>query len=288
MKLGSIEHKELFCRSFLDTHLEYEPEHLPWPDLNDTDLARLRGIPFWEKALDIEREAGVMVSSYAATVTDPLLHEAIALQGKEESRHARLIKKLIDRYGIEMPERPPVEISANIEPAFITFGFEECLDSFFAFGLFGIARNAKVFPEALFTIFDPILDEEARHIVFFVNWFTYIQIQRHQGFLPLRTTKTGWYYGKALSNLITAFGDADPSGTGFTATGASTFTDDLTLEKFLSVCIQENHLRMSKYDSRLLKPELMPKLARMALRTLQFIPRKQVEGTGDWGLGTGE
>ncbi|MBD2206230.1 ferritin-like domain-containing protein [Calothrix sp. FACHB-1219] len=275
MKLGSIEHKELFCRSFLDSHLEYEPENLPWPNLNEADLARLQAIPFWEKALDIEREAGAMVSSYAATVTDPLLHEAIALQGREESRHARLIKTLIDRYSINMPERPPVVLPPKIEPAFTTFGFEECLDSFFAFGLFGIARDAKVFPEALFTIFDPILNEEARHIVFFVNWFTYIQINRRQGFLPLRIVRTLGYYGKALSNLITAFGDADSSGTGFTATGASIFTDDLTLEKFLSVCIQENYQRMSKYDERLLKPELMPKLATIAYRTLQLIPKKR-------------
>ncbi|BAY21058.1 hypothetical protein NIES2100_08030 [Calothrix sp. NIES-2100] len=289
MKLGSVEHKELFCHSFLNSHLEYEPEHLPWPDLNDADLARLQAIPFWEKALDIEREAGAMVSSYATTVTDPLLHEAIALQGREESRHARLIETLIDRYSINMPARPAVEVPPNIEPAFTTFGFEECLDSFFAFGLFGIARDAKVFPEALFTIFDPILDEEARHIVFFVNWFTYIQINRRQGFLPLRLVRTLWYYGKALSNLITAFSDADPSGTGFTATGASTFTDDLSLEKFLSVCIQENHQRMSKYDSRLLKPELMPKLASIARRTLQFIPQQRqpqnVEAKGEWGMG---
>ncbi|MDZ7963173.1 MAG: hypothetical protein RMY34_35870 [Aulosira sp. DedQUE10] len=91
--------------------------------------------------------------------------------------------------------------------------------------------------------------------------------------MPLRTIKTCWYYGKALSNLIAAFGDSDPSGTGFTAIGASTFTDDLTLEKFLSVCIQENHLRMNKYDSRLLKPELMPRLANMVVRGL---------GTGGW------
>ncbi|OUL21975.1 hypothetical protein BV372_31100 [Nostoc sp. T09] len=288
MKLGSVEHKELFCRSFLDSHLEYEPEHLPWPDLNDADLARLQAIPFWEKALDIEREAGAMVSSYAATVTDPLLHEAIALQGREESRHARLIKTLIDRYGIEMPERPPVVVPPKIEPAFTTFGFEECLDSFFAFGLFGIARDAKVFPEALFTIFDPILDEEARHIVFFVNWFTYIQINRGQGFLPLRIVRTLWYYGKALSNLITAFGDSDPSGTGFTATGASTFTDDLTLEKFLGVCIQENQQRMSKYDSRLLQPQLIPLLTNVAFRTLQLLPQRKpqtVERKGNWGMG---
>jgi hypothetical protein len=285
MKIGSVEHKELFCRSFMESYREYEPEKLPWPDLNDADLARLRSIPFWQKALDIEREAGAMVGGYAATINDSLIQEAIALQGKEESRHARLIKTLIDRYGIEMPERPPVEVPQNIEPAFTNFGFEECLDSFFAFGLFGIAREAAVFPEQMFTIFDPILDEEARHIVFFVNWFTYIQIQRGQGFLPLRSTKTLWHYGKALSNLITAFGDTDASGTGFTATGAGVFTDDLTLEKFLAVCLRENERRMSKYDSRLLQPRFLPRLANIAWRTVQLIPKRKPQVVESTNLG---
>lgn len=81
--------------------------------MSDADLPRLRGIPFWEKAVVIEGEAGAMVSSYAATVTDPLLHEAIALQGREQSRHPRLLKTLIDRYGIEIPQCAPVVVSSN-------------------------------------------------------------------------------------------------------------------------------------------------------------------------------
>ncbi len=281
MQLGSVEHKELFCRSFMDSYRQYEPESLPWPDLDDVALNTLRGIPFWEQALDIELDAGVMVSSYSETVKDPLIKEAIALQGREECRHSHLIKTLISHYEVEISPRPPVKVPENIESAFTTFGFGECLDSFFAFGLFAIAREANIFPEQLFTIFDPILDEEARHIVFFVNWFTYTQIQRSQGFPLLRNAKTLWYYSKAISNLISAFGDSDPSGTGFTATGARIFTEDLTAEKFIAVCLRENEYRMSKYDSRLIQPRFLPKLASIARQTLLLIPKskpKTVEG----------
>jgi len=276
MKIGSEAHKELFCRSFMESHLEYEPEQLPWPQLDSETHARLRGIPFWEKAFDTEREAGVLVSAYAEMVDDPVLHEAIALQGREEGRHARLIKTLIDRYDIEMGERPPIQLKSNIEQSFTDFGFEECLDSFFAFGLFGIAREAGFFPEQFFTIFDPILDEEARHIVFFVNWFTYLQIQRGRSFLGLRTTKTLWHYGRALRNLIEAFGGDDTSGAGFTATNANSFAmDDLTPESFIAACLEENKKRMSKFDKRLLEPQLMPRISSIALRTLQLIPKRK-------------
>ncbi|WP_339381842.1 hypothetical protein [Dendronalium phyllosphericum] len=68
----------------METYREYDPKHLLWPELDDAALTRLRSIPFWDQALDTERKAGVMVSSYAATVSDPVLKEAIALQGKDE------------------------------------------------------------------------------------------------------------------------------------------------------------------------------------------------------------
>ncbi len=277
MKLGSVEHKELFCRSFMESYREYEPENLPWPDLDDTALSFLRSIPFWEKALDTERQVGAIVSGYAEKVSDPLLQTAIALQGTEELRHARLLQTLIDRYGIEIPERQPIQVPQNIEPVFTRFGFEECLDTFFAYGLFAIAREANVFPESIFTIFDPIIDEETRHIVFFVNWFTYTQISRGQGFIPLRSIKTLWHYGKALSNLIAVFGNADSSRTGFAATGTDIFTKDLTITKFLSICLSENQRRMSKYDPRLLQPQLLPRLASVALRTFELIPKRKLE-----------
>ncbi|MGK7877112.1 MAG: ferritin-like domain-containing protein [Xenococcaceae cyanobacterium] len=276
MKIGSEAHKQLFCRSFIESHLEYEPEQLPWPELDSLELERLRGIPFWEQALKTEQEAGAMVSAYAATLSDPLVREAITLQGKEESRHARLIEFLINHYDIKISEPPAPEIPSNIEQAFIHFGFEECFDSFFAFGMFGIARQAKYLPEPLFTIFDPILNEEARHIVFFVNWVTYLQIDQGRGAGVLRAAHALWQYGRAIRNLIQAFGpNSDGNSEDFTATGASTFIDNLTLEMFLSTSLQENARRMSAFDNRLLQPRLLPMLSKIASRSLRIVPRRQ-------------
>ncbi len=271
MKIGSETHKELFCQSFMTSHREYEPENLPWPQLDSVALERIQGIPFWQQALDTEREAGVMVSAFADTVGDSVLREAIALQGMEEERHSRLIRTVIERYDISMPERPPVELPSNIEQAFIGFGYGECIDSFLAFGLFGLVRPQGLFPEPLFEIFDAVLQEEARHIMFFVNWVAYLQISQGRGAI-LRTTDSLWHYGKAIRKLVGIVSDSDSEGDGFTATGASTFIDELTPEMFLSTCIKENQRRMSAFDSRLLQPRLLPGLAIAALRTIRLLP----------------
>jgi len=285
IKIGSEAHKELFCQSFLHSYQEYEPKQLPWPKLDTEALSLLRGIPFWHEALTVELRAGEMVSAFAETIDDPLLRESIALQGKEETRHSRLLDTMMTQYGIEI-DRPQPTIPNDLKTGFIDLGHEECLDSFFAFGLFQLAHQARVLPEAMFAIFEPILDEEARHIVFFANWMAYMQIQQGQGAGLIRGAKSLWFYGRAVNRLISSFSQgSSQNGPGFTVAGASAFPFKITAESFLATCLSENARRMSKFDRQLLFPELVPTLAKTALQTIKLLPKKQTSSQQSANLG---
>lgn len=278
MKIGSEAHKELFCQSFIQGHLVYQPETLPWPELDRATLDRLRGIPFWDEALYTERNAGVMLQHYAEHVTDPLIQEAIALQAMEEARHGRLIQYMVNHYGIEVPDRPEKPLPADLEPAFIKFGYGECFDSFFAFGFFGIARTTDFIPDALFNIFNTLVDEEARHLVFFVNWIAYKQITEGRGALrPFSSLQQ--YTGAALRRLDSLMGMSKSkkpgNKKGFTASGAKAVKVDLSLETFLESCIYENEKRMSAYPEDLLRPEFLPAIASLGLNTLKLLPKRK-------------
>lgn len=279
MKIGSQEHRELLCQNFMASHQLYEPEDFPWPELDSTTLERLRGIPFWDEALYTERKAGVMLKTYADTVEDPLIRDAIALQALEEARHGRVIQYMVNYYGIEVPERPEKPLPENLEPAFVKFGYGECFDSFFAFGLFGIARQAGFIPEALFTIFDRLIDEEARHMVFFVNWIAYKQITEGRGML--RPLNSLWQYTGALQRRLDNLkgmgkkGKKSTNKKGFTAAGAKAVKMDLTLESFLETCLVENEKRMSVYDERLLRPEFLPVVMAIALNGIKLLPKRK-------------
>src|SRR5665213_764804 len=173
MKIGSTEHRDVFCSHFVRTYTEYDPDTLPWPALDEAALTRLKSVPFWEEVFYTERRAGAIVAAFTETVTDPVLKEAIALQGKEEARHAKLIRVMIEKYGIDAAERPLEDVSDNGETRFKDFGFGECMDSFLGFGVFKIAMQSEFLPKEMFQIFETLMYEETRHIVFFVNWMAY-------------------------------------------------------------------------------------------------------------------
>jgi len=115
IKIGSVAHKELFCRSFMESHQQIEPEHLMWPKLDGPALERLQQIPFWEEALNTELEAGAKIDAYLPMISDPLLQEAVALMGEEEAAHGRLFKYMIQHYNIKVPGHPPAQLPTNIE-----------------------------------------------------------------------------------------------------------------------------------------------------------------------------
>ena len=45
MKIGSLEHRDTFCRHFMQTYTEFDPDTLPWPDLDEEALKRLKSVP---------------------------------------------------------------------------------------------------------------------------------------------------------------------------------------------------------------------------------------------------
>jgi hypothetical protein len=180
LAIGSEQHKEVFCREFLDTHIPYEVTTLRWPTLDAASAARLRALPFWDEAVSTERATAAKVQAQAELETDPLIREAMALQGFEEARHSQLLEALLDTYDIASASPPPSlvpSVPAAIEWAFLRTEYGECFDSFFAFGLFAIAKESGLFPPELVDLFEPIIQEEARHILFFVNWVAYQQAQ---------------------------------------------------------------------------------------------------------------
>lgn len=277
VKVGSEAHKELFCRQFMETHEHYDPTTLAWPELDSAQLDRLRSVPFWQEVYHTERRAGAIVAAFTPTVQDAVVREAVALQGFEEARHAELIRVMIDRYGLDATAQPIEQLPSNLEVAFIDFGFGECMDSFLGFGAFKTARQSEFLPEAMFQIFDVLMYEETRHIVFFINYMAWREIQRGRGAAPLRALTSAWYYGRALSRLLGMVrqGKQSNDGKDFAVTQANMFLDGFSFRQFVEDCYRENARRMSVFDPDLLQPRLLPAVADMAVAGLRLWERRR-------------
>jgi hypothetical protein len=282
LRVGSDEHRQLFCRSFVETHRPFRAQDITWPDLDPESLARLKALPVWDEAARTEAATAVKVQTLGEVEPDPVLKEAIALQGYEEGRHAEIIALLTRRYGIPTapfgePERPK-----NPTWTFLRTGYGECLDSFFAFGLFDIGRRTEFFHPELIGLFDQIMQEEARHILFIVNWAAYLRARRPLALRPAFDARRAWNIAaQAFDRVKGAMqmaggngvggsdGEKEPKGTqrGFTLKSHTTF-GDFTLRSFLKLCLAENERRLSVYDPRLLRPALVPPLVRLLLKVL--------------------
>ncbi|HUA54584.1 MAG TPA: hypothetical protein VMB81_20570, partial [Candidatus Sulfotelmatobacter sp.] len=139
VRIGSEAHKRLFCRMLLETHNPYKPAVIRWPPLDPPARARLTGLPIWDIAVQTEGRASIRVETFAATVEDPLLRQALDLDAGEEARHKRVLGHLVAAYGIALAPEPDYPPPRAREWAWLVTGYSECIDSFFAFGLFALA-----------------------------------------------------------------------------------------------------------------------------------------------------
>lgn len=271
IRFGSEAHKTLLCRTLLDTFNPYKPAVIDWPKLDDEARVRLVELPIWDIAVQTEGRARLNVASYAAVTEDPLLRKAIELNAFEEGRHKHVLSNLVAAYGIALAPEPEYVVRGDPEWAFMVTGYSECIDSFFAFGLFESAKRSGFFPAELVETFEPVIHEECRHILFFVNWAAW-----HRRNMPF--WRRPFFELKVLAVWLfliwERIGIARDVGSGvqdnnFTMTGAKALGDDINIAELLDICLAENERRMSAYDRRLLRPFAVPALARLARRFMR-------------------
>ena len=104
--LGSEAHKRLFCRMLLDTFNPYKPAVIDWPKLASPSAQRLISLPIWDIAVQTEGKARMRMLGYAETIADPLVREAIELNGFEEGRHKEVLAHMVAAYGIALEPEP--------------------------------------------------------------------------------------------------------------------------------------------------------------------------------------
>ncbi|HZT20927.1 MAG TPA: ferritin-like domain-containing protein [Dongiaceae bacterium] len=269
IRIGSEAHKRLYCRMLLDTFDPYKPAVIDWPVLDPDARERLVGLPIWNIAVQTEGKARLRVQSYAELIADPLLKEAIELNAFEEGRHKHVLSNLVQAYGIQLEPEPPYERPRDPEWAFMVTGFSECIDSFFAFGLFELARRSGYFPPALVDTFEPVMQEEGRHILFFVNWVAW-----HRRNMPW--WRRPWFFLKVLGvwaflvwERVQTARDVggNPQDNNFTVTGSKSVGVEIDAAGLMDICLAENDRRLAGYDPRLLRPATVPWLVRLARRT---------------------
>jgi hypothetical protein len=118
---------------------------------------RLTSLPIWDIAVQTEGKAGLRVATYGEQIHDSILRQAIALNAFEERRHKHVLHNMVEAYGIALQPEPAYLKPRDAEWAFMVTGYSECIDSFFAFGLFETAKRSGFFPPELVDTFEPVM-----------------------------------------------------------------------------------------------------------------------------------
>ncbi|PZO90706.1 MAG: aminomethyltransferase [Sphingomonas sanxanigenens] len=274
VKLGSPEHLTLFSRMLLDTHDPYRPALIDWPELEPATRDKIVSLPIWDMAVQTEGRTGLFVKTFGETVKDPLLKSAVQMDAFEERRHKVVLADMVRAYGIELQPEPDYKKPKDAEWAFMRSGYSECIDSFFGFGLFKLAKDTGFFPPELIDTFEPVMREEGRHILFFVNWVAWWRRNMPWWRRPYFEAKilVVWLF-LIWERIDMAKGMGDNTKAqenNFTLNGSRELGVEVTFPELARICLSENDKRLEPYDKRLIRPRFVPAMMRLALR---FAPK---------------
>ncbi len=284
--IGSDAHRDASWAMFRDTFNPYKPSIIDWPKLDPDARDRLVSLPIWDIAVQTEGKARLRMLSYARALATrgsayDVWGKAVELNGWEEGRHKVVLSHLVAAYGIALEREPPYVEPHDTEWAYLVTGFSECIDSFFAFGLFELARRSAFFPPELVETFEPVIQEEARHILLFANWLAWHR--RH-----IRWWKRPWFELRVLG--VWAFlvweriglargvdggkAKSNAQDNNFTITGSKAVSDvEVSAAELMAICLAENDRRFAGYDKQLLRPVTTPALVGLVLPLLRWLKK---------------
>jgi hypothetical protein len=271
--LGSDAHLRLMCRQLLDTHDPYRPALIEWPELEEETRNRIVSLPIWDMAVQTEGRTGLFVKTFGETIEDPLLKATIDMDAFEEARHKVVLADMVRAYGIELEPEPDYVKPKDPEWAFMRSGYSECIDSFFGFGLFRIAKDTGFFPPALIDTFEPVMREEGRHILFFVNWVAWWR-------RTMPWWRRPWFEAKVLAVWLFLIweridmakgmgGNSKAQENNFTLNGSKELGVEVSFGELAAICLAENERRLAPYDQRLIRPRFVPGAIRLITRLMR-------------------
>jgi hypothetical protein len=290
LRRGSEAHKREVCRMFHETFNPYRPSIIAWPKLSAEALQRVTSLPIWDVAVHTESRARLRFATYASSVEDPEVRGAVALNAWEEGRHKEVLANLVRAYGIELASEPPFERPRDPLWAFLVTGYCECIDSFFAFGLFELARRSGFFPAELVETFEPVIQEECRHILLFANlvawqranlpWWRRIHFELRVAAVWAVIAWERIVLARSMDAQGHNKGDKAQLDSTFTASSANAISPvEIDVRDLMALCLKENDRRFAGYDSRLLRPTTVPRLVRFALLVTKPWTRKKASSS---------
>lgn len=270
VRLGSAEHLTLFSRMLLDTHDPYRPAIIDWPELDPEVRDKIVSLPIWDMAVQTEGRTGMFVKTFSETIREPLLKSAVEMDAFEERRHKLVLATMVHAYGIQLQPEPDYKKPKDAEWAFMRSGYSECIDSFFGFGLFKLAKDTGFFPAELIDTFEPVMREEGRHILFFVNWAAWWRRNMpwwRRPYFEAKVVLVWLFLIWERIDMAKGMGESSKAQeNNFTLNGSKELGVEVTFLELAAICLSENDRRLEQYDPRLIRPHFVPGVIRLILK----------------------
>lgn len=266
LRVGSASHLHETCRMFRETFNPCRPAVIRWPKLSPEMLQRLTSLPIWNIAVHTEGRARLRFASYAATLKTSEGRDAVMLNAREENRHKEVLANLVKAYGIALGPEPDYRVPRDPEWMYLVTGYSECIDSFFAFGLFELACRSGFFPAELVETFEPVMQEDVATSCCLPAWWP-------GNGRPYRG-------GDASPSSAASRQLGSPSpGNGWSWRAQAVTPVEIGVRDLMALCLQENDRRFAVYDARLVRPRTVPTLARTFLFLTKPWARKNAGDT---------